>query len=226
VAPSGHLVGFDIVTTALWGFAAGLPVALGPAATVVGLQSVIGLVVFSQLTFTPAVAAQEAGLVLAGGLLQTVLIVVVWPLRRFPAERQALSAVYGQLAAAARMVATGSGGPLAPGAFNQLATVFTDPQPFGPVGRAPLDSLASEAERIRLELPALARARERLVDAAETEAVRALDEMALATSGALTAMSVSIKACQVPLGWEDERNRIDTALAVISFKVDDGGASG
>jgi hypothetical protein len=32
----GHLVGFDIVTTALWGFAAGLLVALGPAATVVG----------------------------------------------------------------------------------------------------------------------------------------------------------------------------------------------
>jgi uncharacterized membrane protein YccC len=222
----GHLVGFDIVTTALWGFAAGLLVALGPAATVVGLQSVIGLVVFSQFMFTPAVAAQEAGLVLAGGLLQTLLIVVVWPLRRFPAERQALSAVYGQLAAAARMVTTGSGGLLAPDAFNQLATVLCDPQPFGRVERARLDSLASEAERIRLELPALARARERLVDAAETEAARALDEMALASSGALTAMSVSIKAGQVHLGWEDERDRIHTALEVISVKVDDVGASG
>jgi uncharacterized membrane protein YccC len=222
----GHLVGFDIVTTALWGFAAGLLVALGPAATVVGLQSVICLVVFSQFMFTPAVAAQEAGLVLAGGLLQTLLIVVVWPLRRFPAERQALSAVYGQLAAAARMVATGSDGLLAPGAFNQLATVLSDPQPFARVERAPLDSLASEAERIRLELTALAQARERLVDAAETEAARALDEMALASSAVLTAMSVSIKAGQVPLGWEDERDRIDTALEVISVKVDGVGASG
>jgi uncharacterized membrane protein YccC len=222
----GHLVGFDIVTTALWGFVAGLLVALGQAATVVGLQSVIGLVVFSQFTFTPAVAAQEAGLVLAGGLLQTVLIVVVWPLRRSPAERQALSAVYGQLAAAARMVATGSGGLLAPGAFDQLATVLSDPQSFGRVERASLDSLASEAERIRLELTALARARERLVDAAETEAARALDEMALASSGALTALSVSIKAGQAPLGWEVERDRIDTALEVISVKVDDVGASG
>jgi uncharacterized membrane protein YccC len=222
----GHLVGFDIVTTALWGFAAGLLVALGRAATVVGLQSVIGLVVFSQFTFTPAVAAQEAGLLLAGGLLQTVLIVVIWPLQRFPAERQALSAVYGQLAVAARMVATGSGGLLPPGAFNQLAAVLSDSHPFGRMERAPLDSLASEAERIRLELTTLALDRERLVDAAETEAARALDEMALASSSALTAMSLSIKAGQVPLGWEDERDRIDTALEVISVKVDDVGASG
>jgi uncharacterized membrane protein YccC len=222
----GHLVGFDIVTTALWGFAAGLLVALGPAATIVGLQSVIGLVLFSQFTFTPAVAAEEAGLLLAGGLLQTVLIVAVWPLRRFPAERQALSAAYGQLAAAARMVATGSGGLLAPAAFDQLATVVSDPQPFARVDRAPLGSLASEAERIRLELTALAQARVRLVDAAETEAARAFDEIAVASSGALTAISVSIKAGQVPLGWEDERDRIDTALEVISVNVNDLGASG
>ena len=221
-----HVVGFDILTVALWGFAAGLLVALGQAAAVVGLQSVIGLVVFSQFTFTPAVAAQEAGLLLAGGLLQTVLIVVVWPLGRFPAERRALSAVYRQLAAAARMAATGSGGLLTPGAFNQLATVLSDPQPLGWVERAPLDSLASEAERIRLELTALARVRAQLVDAAEAEAARALDEMALASSRALTAISVSIKAGQVPLGWADERDRIDAALELISAKVEHVDASG
>ena len=104
--------------------------------------------------------------------------------------------------------------------------MLSDPQPFGWAERAPLDSLASEAERIRLELTALARARVRLVDAAETEAARALDEMALASSGALTAMSVSIKAGQVPLGWEDERDRIDTTLEVISVKVDHVGGVG
>src|ERR1700677_2108161 len=147
-------------------------------------------------------------------------------MRRFPAERQALSAVFGQLAAPLRMVAKRPGGLLAPAAFDQLATVLSDPQPFGGVERAPRDSLASEAERIRLELTALARARERLVDAAETEAARALDEMALASSAALTALSVSIKAGQVPLGWDDERDRIDTALEVISVQVDDAGASG
>ncbi len=114
----GHLVGFDIVITALWGFAAGLLVALGQDATVVGLQSVIGLVVFSQFTFTPAVAAQEAGLLLAGGLLQTILIVVVWPLRRFPAERQALA---GQLRAAVRTATVLAGG--APSALEETALI-------------------------------------------------------------------------------------------------------
>ena len=112
----GHLVAFDIVTTALWGFAAGLLVALGQDATVVGLQSAIGLVVFSQFTFTPAVAAQEAGLLLAGGLVQTVLIVVVWPLRRFPAERQAL---VGQLRAAVRTATVLAGG--GPSALEETA---------------------------------------------------------------------------------------------------------
>ena len=143
----GHLVGADIAVTGLWGFAAGLLVALGQTASVVGLQSVIGLVVFSQFTFTPSVASKEAGLLLAGGLLQAILIVVVWPLRRFPAERQALSAVYGHPATSARLLATGPGGLLAPGASEQLATMLSDPQPFGGVEGAAFHALASEAER-------------------------------------------------------------------------------
>jgi uncharacterized membrane protein YccC len=216
----GHLVGADIVITALWGFAAGLLVGLGQTATVVGLQSVIGLVVFSQFTFTPSMASKEAGLLLAGGLLQAILIVAVWPLRRFPAERQTLSAVYGQLAASARMVATGSGGLLAPDAFEQLATVLSDPQPFGGVEGAAFHALSSEAERIRLELTALASARQRLMDSGEIEPARALDEMALAASCTLSDVSVSVKVGQIPVSRGDGRDRIDAALDVIPVKVD------
>lgn len=46
-ATVGHLQGPDIAVTAVWGIAAGLLVMFGEAPGVVGLQAVIGLVVFS-----------------------------------------------------------------------------------------------------------------------------------------------------------------------------------
>ena len=46
-ATVGHVVGIDMVLVGLWGFAAGMLVALGQAASVVGIQAVVVLVVYS-----------------------------------------------------------------------------------------------------------------------------------------------------------------------------------
>ncbi len=78
-----------VALAALWGFGGGLLVALGSAATQIGLTSMIMLVVFAARPLSPTAAAEQAGLILAGGLLQTLLAVAAWPLRRYGPQRVA-----------------------------------------------------------------------------------------------------------------------------------------
>ncbi|MDA8268576.1 MAG: hypothetical protein M0013_09420, partial [Actinomycetota bacterium] len=162
-ATIGHVQVPDIAVTAVWGFAAGLLVMFGQAPSVVGLQAVIGLVVYSQFDVGPGAAALDALWALCGGTLQIVLVAVIWPLQRFPAERSACSAAYRLLAAHARSLATDPSALLDPTALDQLRSALVDPQPFGdPTEAAAFQALADEAERIRLELAGIARTRARL----------------------------------------------------------------
>ncbi|HZD65319.1 MAG TPA: hypothetical protein VE152_04400, partial [Acidimicrobiales bacterium] len=183
-ATIGHLAGAAPVIVAAWGFGAGLLVAFGQAATIVGLQSVVGLVVFSQFALSPTGAARQGALVLAGGLLQAVLIVVVWPLRRFPAERRALAAVYHDLAAYSASL---PGAPTTlpdPGGFGDAGSVLADPQPFAPRARmVTYQDLLNQAERLRLELSGLARDRQ-LLSGAGDEATAGAVNAALGAAAA------------------------------------------
>jgi uncharacterized membrane protein YccC len=203
----GHVVIADIAVTAAWGFVAGMLVALGPAATIVGLQSVVGLVVFAQFRFSPAEALLQGGLVLAGGLLQTVLVVASWPLGRFGAERRTLSQAYGRLAAHARSLASSPTSMLEPDALEDLSANEHDPQPFGsPAEAAGYQALRDEADRIRLELASLARYRQRLSSShsglpPEAEAADALDLLALAASRVLAETAGALR----PGGWRAKR---------------------
>jgi hypothetical protein len=97
-ATVGYLYGPLAAIAALFGFCAGLAVALGPGASVVGLQAVVILVVFSQFRFSTTVAARNAGLIILGAGVQALLVILLWPLRRFPAERRALGEAYSTLA--------------------------------------------------------------------------------------------------------------------------------
>lgn len=200
----GHVEGPDVVLSACWGLAAGLLVAFGPVATVVGLQSVVGLEVFSQFHFGVVTAVEQGLWVLAGGLVQTLLVVVVWPLRRFPAERRALGEVFDQLAGAARAAAGGGGLP-PPGVFADLAPALADPQPFG--GDARLGfyrALADQAERSRLELAALSRAERLALDAdahragAAHRAAAAVAEVVLAAADAFEEVAVALREARPP----------------------------
>src|SRR3954471_15312053 len=71
-----------------WGFGGGLIVALGPSASFVGLQSIVAVVLAGGFPSDVRCAALRAVLVFAGGLVQTLLVVIIWPLRRFSAERR------------------------------------------------------------------------------------------------------------------------------------------
>ena len=71
--------------------------AQGAAATTVAIQSTMTLIILTGLRLPPDLALPGGGLVLAGGLLQVLLLTVVWPARPRQAERRAVALVYRRL---------------------------------------------------------------------------------------------------------------------------------
>src|SRR5580700_1794970 len=82
---------------ALWAWVAGICAALGPSAIVVSLQWPVALLIASAIPLTPAQALVRAGLVLAGGLWQGVLVVTSWAVSRGATERTAMADSYAAL---------------------------------------------------------------------------------------------------------------------------------
>jgi uncharacterized membrane protein YccC len=148
---AGH---FAATTTVLivWGFAAGIVVVLGREATIVGTQAVMGVVVFGRFPGSVGSSAVHAGWVLAGGGFQGVLALAIRPPERFVSERRTLAAAYSELADLAldpsrSSITTASEAAMA-GALLSRRTPSEDVEL--------LRGLADEADRIRLELHALA----------------------------------------------------------------------
>lgn len=193
-AAVGDLLWLFALTAALWGFAAGYATSLGLAAGIIGTQSVIGLLVITQYSMPLEDAAGRAALVAAGGLVQALLVVSGWPLRRSPVERRALGAVYRSLAAYAREMPS----QLAPPDSRPLAearTALGDPQPFARGDRAlAFQSLHDEGERLRTTLAALAHARAPLAGVAvRADAVRVLDALAVDAASVLAQLAVAVQ---------------------------------
>jgi uncharacterized membrane protein YccC len=153
---AGRSTLIDCVIAAVWGFSAGLLVALGPAASFVALQSAVAVLVASAYPADLAGAAGRALLVLCGGLFQTLLVVSLWPLRRFQAERALVAGAYTSLAEYARSLADGTAAAPEPHTFAQMRAVHADPQPFARSSQVLVfTALLDEAERIRTSLAAL-----------------------------------------------------------------------
>jgi uncharacterized membrane protein YccC len=153
---AGHTALASIATAVLWAFASGVLVAVGPAAAFVGLQSVVAVLIAGGFPTDPAGAAVRAAIVLAGGLVQTLLVVSIWPLRRFSAERSTIGAAYGSLARYASEMDAAAAAP-EPHTFAATASPLADPQPFARASDVLVfQALLDEAERIRASLAALA----------------------------------------------------------------------
>ncbi len=157
-----------IAAAAFWGFAGGFIVALGPSASFVGLQSAVAVVIAGGYPSDLRDAAGRAALVFGGGLVQTLLVVMIWPLRRFTAERRSLAAAYRSLAAYAAAIPAGVEAAPEPHTFAGTASPMADPQPFAKSGDVLVfQALLDEAERIRASLASLATQRRRLSQADE-----------------------------------------------------------
>jgi uncharacterized membrane protein YccC len=152
---AGGILWLVIALTLLWGFVAGIMVALGQVATQVGLASVVLLLVFSTLPDQLAHAAGVAAWVLAGAALQAALAVLAWPVRPFAPQCRALASVFRELAAAARTPTSATFAPPATSATIEASQALGNSASALTASGEALRGLLDEAERIRLTLIAL-----------------------------------------------------------------------
>lgn len=142
-----------LVAMALWGLVAGLAGTWSTGVSVAALQAVVALVVFSAIPMSVPGAAVQAAWVMAGSLVQVVLLVATWPWRGVGGERHAVAEVFRRLADYARST------PDAPPAADQLtvgAEALADPNPMGsPAALQILNELLGCAEAVRVALGAV-----------------------------------------------------------------------
>jgi uncharacterized membrane protein YccC len=192
---AGHSGIAATLVAALWGFASGLLVALGPAASFVGLQSAIGAIIAQGFTATFSDAFLRGLVVFGGGLVQTLLVVVVWPLRRYPAERAAIGAIYRSLAAYAAEIPTLDTAPPEPNTLVAASDTLSDPQPFArSTHLLSFRALVDEAERVRAGLAALATQHQRLTAAGDGRRIDASAGLAREVSCVLAEIGRAVAA--------------------------------
>ncbi|HEX3748242.1 MAG TPA: FUSC family protein [Bryobacteraceae bacterium] len=161
---TGKYHALAIEDAAVCAFIAGILVAVSTTAADIGNVTLITLVVFSAQSMSPGRALISGLLALGGGLLETALALVFWPVRRHAPERETLAAAYTELARIAAAIAPAS---QAPPATLQISAAQTAIQALS--GDRSLEAerylaLFSQAERIRLALLMLSGLRARLGD--------------------------------------------------------------
>lgn len=155
---TAHAVAAELLALAVWGAVAGLLAGAGPAATVVGVQAVVGLVVLGRFPLTPAGAAAAAGEVLLGSAGQVLLCGLLRAPARNPVERRALSGLADELAQWCR----DPSGTWTSRTASSLedARALLERHSYGPAS-APLRSVLMGLARSRLEVSVLCVAHER-----------------------------------------------------------------
>lgn len=214
----------SVLVATAWAFIAGMLVALGTTAADVGVISTVVLVVYAAQPLTPRQAIEAAGLALCGGLLQILLSIALWPVRRYEPERRALGALYSELARVATHASEATSAPLGTReivqAHDALANLASDMS----LAALRYRSLLSQAERIRLSLVTVARLRHRLTrEDAFDPAIAALDQFRENTGYLLEAVAQSLFSGKEP-GLAADRLALGMALAQ-KLAVDDAAAT-
>jgi len=82
---AGGLVGHHnvaaVTLVSFWAFGSGMAVAAGPTGESLGVISLVVLIIYSAQTLTPGRAVQAGALAFAGGLMQMLLSLALWPAR-------------------------------------------------------------------------------------------------------------------------------------------------
>jgi uncharacterized membrane protein YccC len=154
---AGHHNFAAILLATVWAFGSGMAVALGSTGESLGVISLVVLIIYSAQSLTPARALQAGGLAFAGGLIQMLLSLALWPVRAFEPERRALANLYRQLAQAATSPAELMKGPPAIEASTQAQAALAARATDHTIDSERFLSLLNQAERIRLGLFTLGR---------------------------------------------------------------------
>ncbi len=216
----GNVVLVVTVLTA-WAFAAGLAVCLGPTAESLGMVSLVTLIIYAVQPLTPERALLSGLLALGGGLLQTALALVLWPIRRYQPERRTLASLYADLSRAAVVPAGPEAGPAASEqitlARETLAGLGNDTS----LEAERYWSLLNQAERIRLSLLTLRRLRRRMErDTGTSARVGVVEQFLDRSAGVLAQIGESLSS-------SDSHNTShgtsqDTSYGTLSLEGRDG----
>lgn len=217
---AGHSDVMRLGVSAAWAFAAGMMASVGPLATDMGNITLVTVIVFSAHPMGLREAELSALAALGGGLFQTALAIAWWPVDRYAPERRALSALYRELARAAASAKTESA-PAAepPVASPQSTRAQSELAALGGDGSMEAERhlmLLSQAERIRLSVVALTRARIRLAREGSVDESETIDRALAAAAEVLESVAVAIASGQPgnpPAVWAGEGDPLLDALA-------------
>jgi uncharacterized membrane protein YccC len=161
-AISGNNSVAAVTLTACWAFVAGLMVSVSPTAGDLGLVSLVALVVFHARPMPPGEAALAGAAALGGGLLQTGLSLLLWPMQKYGPERRQLGLLYQDLSRMTTEPVDGLDAPRASAAVTETRQALAVVARQHTLEAIRCISLLNQAERIRLSLLTLARLRARL----------------------------------------------------------------
>jgi uncharacterized membrane protein YccC len=210
----------NITLFAIWGLSLGLLGSLGSAATTVGVNSLIALLVCGHFPYVPSDALPQAGFVFAGGALQTVLLVSIWPLQRFDAERRVLAAAYRSLSEYASTLPAAKLGSPPSGSLAIVGSTLADPQPFARRSElVAFESLLDEGERIRGSLAALATDRDLLDDYGALDAAADIRRLSTDAHRILDEITSAVAEGRAPAELSDTWHAIDLCANAIEQGV-------
>jgi uncharacterized membrane protein YccC len=154
---AGHHNAAAIALIAIWAFGSGMAITLGPTGESLGVISLVVLIIYSAQSLTPARALQAGALAFAGGILQMLLSLGLWPVRAYEPERRALANLYLTLGQAASSPEQLIKAPPPAAASTQAQEALAGRISDHSVVSERFRSLLSQAERMRLRLFTLGR---------------------------------------------------------------------
>jgi uncharacterized membrane protein YccC len=190
---SGHSNIAAVLLATICSFAAGMLLALGGPAGDLGVITVVTVVVFAARPLEPLQALQAGLTVMAGGALQCLFSVALWPIRRYMPERRIVCGLFRSLAKSARTPPLSSNTPPHSNEFTDAQEALRSLSQDHSVEAERLVFLLNQAERMRLSLLNLGRLGRRLRrDAQGAEAADALSAVLQAAAASLDSISGGI----------------------------------
>jgi uncharacterized membrane protein YccC len=212
-ALTGSVPAINIALLFVWSLAFGVVGSLGRAATVVAVNACVAYVVFSNAPYDTANPGFQALMVFGGGVLQMVLLVLVWPLAGFQSERAALAQAYAALAGYAGGLRADDLGLPDTQSVTVVSAALADPQPFGSRAEiAAYQSLADEAERVRATLAALATEQHLLNEVGLSDPARAVRAAGHAAQPLLNDVATAVGAGRAPAARKAALSALDDAI--------------
>lgn len=162
-AVSGQATIPAILAAAAWAFGSGMLVALGTTAGDLGVLTLVTLVVFAARPLPPAEAVGTGLVAMAGGLLQMLLAVALWPVQRHVPERRIIAGLYDSLAQMASKSASPSEAPPLSAQISEAHEKLAGLRHDHGLEAERTVFLLNQAERIRLSLLTLGRLSRRML---------------------------------------------------------------